>query len=63
MNLTFSITFQFFTDSKLQDLITAADRVKENAYCPYSNFRVGASVLCADGSIYAGIIFYAIFTV
>ncbi|XP_060584677.1 cytidine deaminase-like [Ruditapes philippinarum] len=41
-------------DGKLQELIKAADKVKENAYCPYSNFRVGAAVLCADGSIYAG---------
>lgn len=41
-------------DLKLQELVNAAVAVKKNAYCPYSNFRVGASVLCTDGSIYAG---------
>ncbi|XP_060593923.1 cytidine deaminase-like [Ruditapes philippinarum] len=41
-------------DAKFQELIKAAVDVKNNAYCPYSNFRVGASVLCTDGSIYAG---------
>jgi len=24
------------------------------AYCPYSNFAVGAAVLCADGSVFRG---------
>ncbi|KAH3818444.1 cytidine deaminase-like [Dreissena polymorpha] len=41
-------------DEKLRELVEAAVAVKVNAYCPYSNFRVGAAILCADGSIYSG---------
>lgn len=32
----------------------AAD-VKLNAYCPYSNFQVGACLLAVDGSTYTGV--------
>lgn len=35
-------------------LIQQAWRVLENAYAPYSKFRVGACVLCHDGSFYSG---------
>lgn len=41
-------------EPKLQELIQAAVKVKENAYCPYSKFRVGAAVLCDDGTVFAG---------
>lgn len=34
-------------------LLDAAKRSAINAYCPYSNFRVGAAVL-ADGKIFLG---------
>jgi len=27
---------------------------KEKAYCPYSHLRVGAALLCGDGTIYTG---------
>ena len=37
--------------SKLcESAISAAD----NSYSPYSNFRVGAALLCADGTVYTG---------
>ncbi len=32
----------------------AAIKVRENAYAPYSNFKVGAAVRAASGAIYAG---------
>lgn len=34
--------------------IDAAIAVSRNAYAPYSNFRVGAAVLLADGSLVTG---------
>lgn len=36
------------------DLNTAARQVRENAYAPYSNFKVGAALRSADGSIHVG---------
>lgn len=37
-----------------QELLDAATGVRENAYAPYSNFRVGAAVETEDGDIYTG---------
>lgn len=34
--------------------IKEAIEAKEKAYAPYSNFKVGAALLCEDGSIYTG---------
>ena len=42
-------------DSSLKKLLV--EKAKESAldaYSPYSGFRVGAALLCADGSIYTG---------
>ncbi len=42
-------------DASLKKLLV--EKAKEsalNAYSPYSGFRVGAALLCADGSIYTG---------
>ncbi|MHA6267037.1 cytidine deaminase [uncultured Aliiroseovarius sp.] len=35
-------------------LLDAAKAVRENAYVPYSNFKVGAALRCATGAIYSG---------
>ena len=35
-------------------LIAAAREARENAYCPYSHYMVGAAVLGEDGKIYTG---------
>lgn len=36
------------------DLKAAAQAVRENAHAPYSNFRVGAAVRTASGSVFVG---------
>ena len=35
-------------------LVREALAAREKAYAPYSRFRVGAALLCADGKIYTG---------
>ena len=37
-----------------QDLLTVATVVRDNAYVPYSGFKVGAALRASDGSIHAG---------
>ena len=39
---------------KPEALIEKAKQTMEQAYAPYSNFKVGAALLCADGSVYTG---------
>lgn len=39
---------------EFKQLISAAKEARENAYVPYSNFKVGAAVLTDDGEIYKG---------
>ena len=42
-------------DLKILDtLIDMAKKAAESSYSPYSCFRVGAAVLCRDGSMYPG---------
>jgi cytidine deaminase len=36
------------------ELIVAATHALKNAHAPYSNYKVGAALLCADGSIFTG---------
>ena len=38
----------------LVDMEIAAREAADNAYCPYSNFRVGSAVLANDDEIYSG---------
>ncbi len=38
----------------LEELVDAAREVAKRAHAPYSNFRVGAAVLAADGSVHVG---------
>lgn len=37
-----------------EELLKAAENAMEYAYSPYSRFKVGAALLCKDGSIYTG---------
>lgn len=37
-----------------KELIESALEARENAYVPYSNFKVGSAVLMEDGSIFSG---------
>jgi cytidine deaminase len=41
-------------EKTLNDLVTRARNASEQAYCPYSKFRVGAAVLSDDGQIFSG---------
>ena len=36
-------------------LVEAAREVRENAYAPYSNFKVGAAIRAASGTVYRGV--------
>jgi cytidine deaminase len=36
------------------DLILQAEEALQAAYAPYSNYRVGAALLCADGTVFKG---------
>lgn len=38
----------------MDELKQAALDVRENAYAPYSNFKVGAAVRAADGTVFVG---------
>ncbi|EFA84206.1 cytidine deaminase [Heterostelium album PN500] len=42
------------TQEQLNKLFEVANEAKKRAYCKYSNFRVGAALLCEDGTIISG---------
>jgi len=43
-------------DKKQMDfLLMEAKKITEMAYAPYSKFRVGAALLCEDGSVVTGV--------
>ena len=37
-----------------EELVELAKEAMTHAYAPYSGFRVGAALLCADGTVYQG---------
>ena len=39
---------------EFKELIIEAIKAKENAYVPYSNFKVGSAILTSDGKVYTG---------
>ena len=39
---------------KNSELIKLALKARKNAHAPYSGFRVGAALLCRDGSVFCG---------
>ncbi len=41
-------------DAAIKELWQEALKVRQNAYTPYSHFKVGAAVLAANGKIYTG---------
>lgn len=42
------------TETLCRQLIETAFLARRNAYTPYSHYKVGAALLCADGSIVTG---------
>jgi cytidine deaminase len=38
----------------IKDIVSAANKVKDHAYSPYSHFKVGASILSNNNNIYSG---------
>ena len=41
-------------DCKFPELVQAARKAQENAYCPYSNYKVGAALLTEQGKVFTG---------
>ncbi len=39
---------------KTEELVALAKEAMSRAYAPYSGFKVGAALLCADGTVYQG---------
>jgi cytidine deaminase len=44
-----------WTDERRETLIDIARGAREQAYAPYSNYRVGAALLAASGKIFTGV--------
>ena len=40
---------------QMDNLLSEAEKIAEKAYAPYSNFRVGAALLCGNGQIVTGV--------
>ena len=46
--------FVHLSDTSVKELINAAIEVRKLAYCPYSNFAVGAALRTSTGEIITG---------
>ena len=42
------------SETTIKDLVEKARDISKHAYCPYSNFRVGAAVLTDSGVVFTG---------
>ena len=42
------------TEEAMAALVREAFLARQNAYAPYSHYRVGAALLCADGAVFRG---------
>ena len=42
------------TQFQKDELVSSAIKASRNSYSPYSKFKVGAALLCADGSVFLG---------
>ncbi len=49
-----SNNFQELSEAEKEQLLSEAKEARENAYAPYSKFKVGAAVLTEDGKIFTG---------
>lgn len=43
-----------FSGTDIQDLVTVAQTARQMAYCPYSQFKVGAALLCDNNKVFTG---------
>jgi len=43
------------SEEKRQELIDKALEVRQNAYAPYSNYKVGAALMTKNGQIFTGV--------
>jgi cytidine deaminase len=41
--------------NQMDALFAEAQKIAQKAYAPYSNFRVGAALLCEDGTVITGV--------
>ena len=41
-------------NEKYTNLVSRAIEARKRSYCPYSNFAVGAALLCSDGTVFTG---------
>lgn len=42
-------------EHELASLVESAKLARKNAYAPYSKFKVGAALLCPDGTVFTGV--------